>query len=467
MLDNDYSYPMLRNQCLDNTGRVYKNFQDWKDNNKLPEGRVSYFADGHISDKKDEQPNIVTENTHAVVDTPWEHIKQVGDKVAMGVGLVVGAAAIGALILGTGGLATPLVVAGGAAALWGAGSEGSKLYDRHNHQESLSLTDPEARSAWIGLTANMVGFAAIGSSIRAGNAALKVANSVDEMGQVTASATEMSQAAKLAQTSQVLNGASTVTDGVALTDSSYGLAKNWDKLSPEQRLFAIGQIGFWSGMTVHSAHQAMGSKSPYASGDIDQFMHGVASKPKESLTGETPSQPNAKSVGETSISEGVTTASSKVDARSMTERVSDATKGKVALNLGEEDSAVLRALTESHQAGKDLPEKLKARAQEPIELSAEQKQQLGIYSKSATLEDVARRLRAIETKNQAAQQNKDKIGEVIPEEKTTQQEKVQGQESVQQAKNQFSSPRLSSKARMRILLRSQAILNSTTIGVGS
>ena len=88
MLDNDYSYPMLRNQCLDNTGRVYKNFQDWKDNNKLPEGRVSYFADGHISDKKDEQPNIVTENTHAVVDTPWEHIKQVGDKVAMGVGLV-------------------------------------------------------------------------------------------------------------------------------------------------------------------------------------------------------------------------------------------------------------------------------------------------------------------------------------------------------------------------------------------
>jgi hypothetical protein len=61
------------------------------------------------------------------------------------------------------------------------------------------------------------------------------------------------------------------------------LAKGWDKLSPEQRLMAIGQIGFWGGMMAHSSHEAMGNNF-YASKDVDAFMHGVASRPKESLT---------------------------------------------------------------------------------------------------------------------------------------------------------------------------------------
>jgi Domain of unknown function (DUF4781) len=370
-----------KDQFVDKTGRVYQDFQDWKDNNKLPAGRVSYFADGHISEKKDGKPNIVTENTHAVVDTPLEHIKQVGDWVATGVGIVVGVAAVGALILGTGGLATPLVIAGGAAALWGATSEGSKLYDRYDHQESLSLADAEARSAWIGLTANMVGFAAIGSSIRAGNAAMKVANSVDELGQVTASATELSQAGKLAQTSQVLNGASTVTDGVALTDSSYGLAKNWDKLSPEQRLFAIGQIGFWSGMTAHSAHQAMGNNF-YASKDVDAFMHGVASRPKESLTN-----------------------SVMPEARPVVERVQGAVRE--GFTLSEADAQALKAMSGD---GSHL-----------IELSPQLKQQLGIYGKKATTEDVLRRLGAIEKKKQS-QETAPKTETVQPTSQGTQPE---------------------------------------------
>jgi hypothetical protein len=73
----------------------------------------------------------------------------------------------------------------------------------------------------------------------------------DEAGMLTASAREVNQAANLVQTLQVLNGASTVTDRAALADSTYGLAKGWDKLSPDQRLMVIGQIGFWGGMMAH------------------------------------------------------------------------------------------------------------------------------------------------------------------------------------------------------------------------
>jgi hypothetical protein len=89
---------------------------------------------------------------------------------------------------------------------------------------------------------------------------------------------------------------------------------------------------------------------------------------------------------------------------SVNERLSNATKGQAEFNLSDEDSAVLTTLLAPQESGQVLPENLKARAQEPIELSAQQEQQLGIYSKKATLEDVARRLKAIENKNQAAQQ---------------------------------------------------------------
>jgi hypothetical protein len=200
----------------------------------------------------------------------------------------------------------------------------------------------------------------IGSSIRAGGAISKVMASADEAEMLTASAREVNQAANLARTSQVLNGASTVTDGAALADSTYGLAKGWDKLSPEQRLMAIGQIGFWGGMMAHSSHEAMGNNF-YASKDVDAFMHGVASRPKESLT--NPAIP---------------------ESRPVVERVQGAVREGFALS--EADARVLGAMN--------------GEGSHPIELSPQLKQQLGIYGKKVTTEDVLRRLGSIEKKKQ-------------------------------------------------------------------
>jgi hypothetical protein len=236
---------------------------------------------------------------------------------------------------------------------------------------------------------------------------------VDELGQVTASATELSQSSKLAQTSQVLNGASTVTDGMALTDSTYGLAKNWDKLSPEQRLFAIGQIGFWSGMTAHSAHQAMGgSKSPYGSGDVEQFMHDVGAKPKESMTGDVPQGIPKETVTTT---QPVVTQSKSTEPMKVVERVQGAVRE--GFTLSDADAQALGAMN--------------GEGSHPIELSPQLKQQLGIYSKKVTTEDVQRRLGAIEKKNQP-QETEPKTETVQPTSQGTQPEpQVKSPELVQ------------------------------------
>jgi hypothetical protein len=229
----------------------------------------------------------------------------------------------------------------------------------------------------------------IGSSIRAGGAISKVMASADEAGMLTASAREVNQAANLARTSQVLNGASTVTDGAALADSTYGLAKGWDKLSPEQRLMAIGQIGFWGGMMAHSSHEAMGNNF-YASKDVDAFMHGVASRPKESLT--NPAIP---------------------ESRPVVERVQGAVREGFALS--EADARVLGAMN--------------GEGSHPIELSPQLKQQLGIYGKKVTTEDVLRRLGSIEKKKQqlvnSMRAEEPKAETVVPGQ--TREEKSNGQ----------------------------------------
>jgi hypothetical protein len=271
-----------KDRFVDDTGRVYENFQDWKDNNKLPAGRVSYFADGQITGNKDGKPNIVTEKTYAVKDTAWEHVKPWLD----GAAIVGGIALMGAAIVFSGGAATPAVLAaamtwGGAGlAAYGLANGGSTLYDRASHGESLSLADEEARAAWLEVAGSAAGFAAIGTSMRAMSAVSQSAGSMDEI----------ARAARLQQTAQGVNRLSDATDVVGLGDSTYGLAKNWDKLSPEQRLMAIGQIGFWGGMmgAGHLRGNALNQQqqnipeaqveSLYGGAAVDEFMASYASE---------------------------------------------------------------------------------------------------------------------------------------------------------------------------------------------
>jgi hypothetical protein len=78
----------------------------------------------------------------------------------------------------------------------------------------------------------------------------------------------------------VLNGASTVADGVAMTDSTVTLARNWDKLSPEQRLMTIGQLGFWGTMAGAGAMRSGGAQNLYGGKDLKNFFGSVKGEGK-------------------------------------------------------------------------------------------------------------------------------------------------------------------------------------------
>jgi hypothetical protein len=165
-------------------------------------------------------------------------------------GVVLIASGFGAPV-GAGLLAGSLAV-GAAAGTYGVANGVANLSDRASHGESISdMGDEEVRGAWLGLTADALSIAALGSAVKLGKGGLGLLKSADEMGGA----------------GRMLNGASTVADGAAMTDSTVTLARNWDKLSPEQRLMTIGQLGFWGTMG--------GLGARYAGKGLKNFLGGV------------------------------------------------------------------------------------------------------------------------------------------------------------------------------------------------
>lgn len=231
---------------VDTAGRTYNNLQDWKDNNKLPEGKVTIPKDGHLTTDANGRPQYETMETPEGGRWGWKVL----DGIAMVGGIVVGIAAV----IGTGGAALPFIGAGLAA--YGLGRSGAELADRHNHGQTLNpLQDSEARAAWIGLGANAIGFAALGTAARAAQLGIKA-----NVG--------------LLATSRALNIGAQVTDTFAIANQGYALATGWEKLSAQDRLAAIGQMAFWGSMTAVSAKQAGGLKNLYGLGDLNATFKG-------------------------------------------------------------------------------------------------------------------------------------------------------------------------------------------------
>ncbi|MEO0379790.1 MAG: DUF4781 domain-containing protein, partial [Pseudomonadota bacterium] len=150
------------NPCfVDTNGKKYEGVDKWLSLNELPPGKMTYPDELVLGAK------MVTINTPSVKDTIWEWIAWVGDGVALGVGITVGVVAVGAAIVGTGGLATPLVVAGGGAALWQTGRAGERLYDDHERGTDITdLSDPNVRGNWLEVGAGALSIGAMGAAVR-------------------------------------------------------------------------------------------------------------------------------------------------------------------------------------------------------------------------------------------------------------------------------------------------------------
>ncbi|MCL1960372.1 MAG: DUF4781 domain-containing protein, partial [Desulfovibrionaceae bacterium] len=226
-----------QSRYVDNTGKVYKDFEDWKADNDLPAGKMTYPANGQIGAPG--QTRLETADTPNGRDTLWNHTKNILDDAA----LIGGVVASGVILLGSGGLAAPVVVAAwgvaGASALWTGSRALAVLVDRNGHEQSLSLADPDARAAWLSLA---------GSALTVGGAGMGRLATLAEDGTRTATT--------LARAAGIVNTVATTTDTVAAANQAYGLASNWSEMSPAERAQASLQLAFWAGMKGLSARSA-------------------------------------------------------------------------------------------------------------------------------------------------------------------------------------------------------------------
>jgi Domain of unknown function (DUF4781) len=239
--------------------RTYSDFADWRGNNKLPPGQMTYAANGHLTAGADGKPQLVTANTPGTPDTFWENW---GQPALDGVAMVGGVVLLGAAVVGTGG--TALLVGGALLGAYGAARGGDVLVDRGTHGQTLNpLDSAEARNAWLNVGAGVVGFAAAGSSLRLASAAGRTGTGLDDAANLM----------RLANGARSLNVAAQYTGTAAMVDTGYSLAANWDRLSPQQRVSALAQMAFWAGGTAVAARQSGGVGNLYGAGDMSKAMN--------------------------------------------------------------------------------------------------------------------------------------------------------------------------------------------------
>ncbi|MBL8150460.1 MAG: DUF4781 domain-containing protein [Blastocatellia bacterium] len=237
-----------RDLFVDNQGRRYDSITHWKDTNKLPQGRIYYPENGKLETGADGSVKVTAANTPATVDTWWEEIAPWVDGIAIVGGVIAG----GVILIGSGGTAAPIVA--GAAGLWTAGRAGEELYDIYSHGESLSpFESRQARSAWLNLASSGIsGLAALSQTV-------KVAN--------------LSQRGLTIMTwQQRLGVAAQYADTLAIANTGRDLWQNWDKMTPEDRMMAVGQMAFWGGMLGVTAKQAGGLRNLYGFGEANNFV---------------------------------------------------------------------------------------------------------------------------------------------------------------------------------------------------
>jgi len=195
-------------RIVDTEGRTYDDVQHWVTDNALPPGQVTYPTDLQLGDGS----------------TP---------------------VALQTSVTGSGGLATPVVagawaVAGGAA-VWTTGRGIETLVDRAEHNQTLALTDSDARAAWLSVAAGgltLGGGALMGTAARAANGSQVAVHSARAAG--------------------ILNTGATYVDAATAANDVHTLYSQWDNMTPGQRAQTALSVAFWGGMTGVSARMGNG-----------------------------------------------------------------------------------------------------------------------------------------------------------------------------------------------------------------
>jgi hypothetical protein len=141
----------------------------------------------------------------------------------------------------------------GASAAWTGYRAADTLMDRSAHEQSLSLTDRDARAAWLSLA---------GSALTGGGMVL---SKFAAAAAAAASATDGADAANpWARMAGITYTGANYVDTAAVGNQAYDLVSNWNQMAPTERAEVGLQLAFWGGMRTVSAlnvGQGLGSYS--------------------------------------------------------------------------------------------------------------------------------------------------------------------------------------------------------------
>ena len=217
---------------VDHTGRVYRDFESWQRENRLPATDILVATGGHLTKGIDGKAQITAFSNRR----PGNTIIPIIDTGVMLLGAGAGVAAL----IGSGGLAAPLVLTG--ASVYSTGRGVSTFADLVNHGESLSWSNPEARGTYLDVLGGTLGVLAIGGS-----------------------------AARLGRVATVLAAASDAVDAATLIDSGRELWCHWEQMTPLQRTVSGAQMLFWTGM-MGASLRGYGANSRYTRDNIETLV---------------------------------------------------------------------------------------------------------------------------------------------------------------------------------------------------
>ncbi|KAI8893409.1 hypothetical protein BC833DRAFT_608484 [Globomyces pollinis-pini] len=161
IIDTKAHLPVFRIKVLDEcffvdySGRLYKSWDLFLLDNKLPGNKFCFPKDGVY---------ITGINSFEILDTPTSStlnkIMNITDTTTGVTGIVCGVGLIAGFCFP---VIAPLVVpyaafGGAVSGTWGLGRSSYKLVDRTKHNQSIQLNDPDARTLWILTIGNALSF---------------------------------------------------------------------------------------------------------------------------------------------------------------------------------------------------------------------------------------------------------------------------------------------------------------------
>jgi Domain of unknown function (DUF4781) len=274
----------VQSQFVDYRGGRYASFEELLAKTALPDGAITYPVKidpktgqkigGYLTADASGEVQLESTDTAETHNT-WHHVRSGLDKGVM----VVGIAAGGLVIVGSGGTAAPAVVL--AASAYGAGRAVEHGFEMHSRNQGLMPWDSsEARSMWLNGLANLASAAAAGVRmatlpllLRSGAVTISpagrilVAKDLAKLVTITPAGKIIvaeESAKTVIRAALAAHWAAAGLNGAAFVNNQIDASQNWDHMSADEKI----QWGLYSAFFVASmglnVRQGIGFQRLYA-----------------------------------------------------------------------------------------------------------------------------------------------------------------------------------------------------------